>query len=179
LTFGEAIKKVGDDFWDRLSRTKRKRDKNNSSDLTSWDDTYGRFYKRLLSDKSINITDVQAVISKWNKGTKTYKGVVSAMKKLVSINHRQDIHDKLSELDVSQTEYKELQSVNLEDFLRWRDKILGITQDLHANSQIEVRQAWLWVFSIQVVYGLRIHEVFAIANAFEPYVTKDGVSIPV
>jgi hypothetical protein len=178
LTFGEAIAKVEDDFWGRPDRRKRKRDKDSPSDLSSWHDTYSRFYRHLPSAKNVNITDIQATISKWNRGTKTYKGVVSAMKKLASINHRQDIHDKLSELDVTQTEYKELQNVNLEDFLKWRDEALGITQSLHSNAKLEIRQAWLWTFSIQVVYGLRIHEVFAIANAFEPYQTKDKVIIP-
>ncbi|NJO94636.1 MAG: hypothetical protein HC764_00005, partial [Pleurocapsa sp. CRU_1_2] len=178
LTFGEAIAKVEADFWSRPDRRKRKRDKNNPSDLTSWHDTYKRFYKHLPSAKNLNIPDIMTVIDKWNRGTKTYKGVVSAMKKLVSINHRQDIRDKLSELDVSQPDYKDLQSVTLEDFLTWRDKTLGITASLHPNAHLSVRKAWLWVFSIQVVYGLRIHEVFAIANAFEPYVTKDKVTIP-
>jgi hypothetical protein len=41
-------------------------------------------------------------VSRWDRGTKTYKGVVSAMKKLASISHRQDIYDKLSELDITQ-----------------------------------------------------------------------------
>lgn len=178
LTFAEAIAKVETDFWSRPDRRKRKREKSNPSDQSSWYDTYERFYKYLPSTKSLNVADIIAVIDEWNRGTKTYKGVVSSMKKLATLNGRKDIYDKLSELDVSQTEYKELQNVNLEDFLGWRDKTLGITQSLHPNSKPEIRQAWLWAFSIQVVYGLRIHEVFAIANAFEPYVTKDKVTIP-
>jgi hypothetical protein len=178
LTFEEAIAKVEADFWNRPDRRKRKRDKANPSDQSSWGDTYERFYKHLPVTKNLNITDIMTVIDKWNRGTKTYKGVVSSMKKLATLNNRKDIHDKLSELDVAQTEYKELQNVNLEDFIKWRDETLGITQSLHVNSKLEIRQAWLWVFSIQVVYGLRIHEVFAIANAFEPYITKDKVIIP-
>lgn len=178
LTFAEAIAKVEADFWSRPDRRKRKRDRNNPSDQSSWYDTYERFYKHLPVTKNLDIADIIAVIDKWNRGTKTYKGAVSSMKKLATLNGRKDIHDKLSALDVSQTEYKELQNVNLEDFLDWRNKTLGITQSLHPNSKLEIRQAWLWAFSIQVVYGLRIHEVFAIANAFEPYVTKDKVTIP-
>ena len=99
------------------------------------------------------------------------------MKKLAETNRRKDIHEELSLLDVTQTDFKDMQSATLKDFLDWRDKALGITQELHPNAHLDVRKAWLWVFSIQVVYGLRIHEVFAIANAFEPYKTKDGVTI--
>jgi len=86
--------------------------------------------------------------------------------------------NELDKLDVSQTKYKELTSITLKDFLVWRDETLGVTKTLHKNTRLEIRQAWLWVFSMQVVYGLRIHEVFAIANLTTEYITKDGVSIP-
>ena len=46
------------------------------------------------------------------------------------------------------------------------------------NSNLDTRKAWLWAFSIQVVYGLRIHEVFAIQNTDKPFITKDRVTIP-
>jgi integrase len=36
----------------------------------------------------------------------------------------------------------------------------------------------MWVFSVQVVYGLRIHEVFAIVNSKLPFIAEDGVTIP-
>ncbi len=178
ITFGEAIKKVEDDFWSRPDRRKRERNKDNPSDICSWNDTYGRFYKRLPLENNINSQDIKETIKNWKKGTKTYKGVVSAMKKLATLNRRKDIYDELNELDVTQIEYKQLQNATLKDFLEWRDRVLGITASLHPNTHLDIRKAWLWVFSIQVVYGLRIHEVFAIANAFEAYKTRDGVTIP-
>lgn len=178
LTFAEAIKKVEDDFWSRPSRTRRKRDKANPSDISSWNDTYGRFYKHLSDEQIISVQGIENTISKWNKGTKTYKGVVSAMKRLLRLAGHQDGLDKLNKLDVSQVSFKEPKNITLKDFLIWRDRTLGVTKDLGKNSHLDIRKAWLWVFSIQVVYGLRIHEVFAIANAFEPYITRDGVTIP-
>ena len=36
----------------------------------------------------------------------------------------------------------------------------------------------MWVFSMQLVYGFRVHEVFAIQNIDKPFKTKDGVIIP-
>jgi hypothetical protein len=178
LTFGEATAKVENDFWSRPDRRRRERNKHNPSDISSWNDTYGRFYKHLPSDKIITIQDVKKTIDKWKRGTKTYKGVVSAMKKLAIMSHRKDIYNELDNLDITQTEYKDLHNATLKDFLDWRDKTLGVTTELHPNVHLSTRKAWLWVFSMQVVYGLRIHEVFAIANAFESYVTKDGVVIP-
>jgi hypothetical protein len=177
ITFAKAIALVEEDFWSRLSRTKRKRDKNNSSDQSSWYDTYGSFYKHLPSNNNLNLATIQKVLDKWKKGKKIYKYAVSAMKKLAEINKRKDIYEALNELDVTQTEFLELQDVNIEDFLRWRDRILGISVSLDPKYNLETRKAWMWVFSIQIVYALRVSEVFAIKNLTEPYRTKDGVVI--
>jgi hypothetical protein len=46
------------------------------------------------------------------------------------------------------------------------------------ETNLNTRKAWLWAFSMQVVYGLRISEVFAIKNLARPYITEDGTSIP-
>jgi len=178
LTFGEAIKKVEDDFWNRPDRRKQKRDKSNPSHQSSWDDTYGRFYKFLPVDKPLNFEGIEVITKKWEEGSKTYKGVVSAMKKLSTLNKRRDILDKLTELKATQTKYSELQTIDIEEFMRWRDKTLGLTSPLSSRCKLDVRKAWLWVFSAQIIYALRIGEVFAIKNLTEPYITKDGEPIP-
>lgn len=178
ITFGEAIQKVEDDFWGRLSRTKTIRSKSNPSDLNSWRETYGKFYKWLDPNEEINLSHIQGVISKWDKGTKTYKYAVSAMKKLAEMNKKYKIHESLAELDVTQTKFNELQTVDLKQFIDWRDKTLGITATLHKNCNIDTRKAWLWVFSMQIIYGLRVSEVFAIKNTHIDFITLDGVTIP-
>jgi hypothetical protein len=178
LTFGEAITKVEADFWGSLSRTKRERDKNNPSDISSWYDTYGLYYKKLPLEKLVNAKDVLEIINSRKKGRTSFAYAVSAMKKLCRINKRLDILEVLDDLDVTQTEFTDLQTVDLNEFIKWRDKTLGITTELHSNVHIDTRKAWLWVFSTQIVYALRISEVFAIANLFESYVTKDGTHIP-
>jgi hypothetical protein len=178
LTFGEAIAKVEDDFWSRLSRKKEKRDKNNPSDLSSWDKTYGTFYRHLPIAKEFNLVDIQNALSNYPTGTKNRKGAISAFKKLSEFNGQKRVFDSLGTLDISQTVFVELQTVSIEEFVHWREQALGITQSLHKNSDIDTRKAWLWVFSTQIVYALRISEVFAIKNLTEPYVSKDGISIP-
>lgn len=178
VTFAEAIAIVEDDFWSRPDRRKRKRDKGNPSDLDSWYRTYGCFYK-YLPVNDINIGDIELVLSRWEVGTRSYLYALSAYKKLVRMVKRTDLLELLEEKPANQqTSFMVLQSINLDDFLAWRDRTLGITAALPVNAQIGLRQSWLWVFSIQVVYGLRIHEVFAIANTNVPYVTEDGVTIP-
>ena len=178
LTFSEAIKRVENDFWSRLSRTGRERDKSNPSDQASWIRTYECFYKHLPEATIFNIKDIQAVIEKQKRGTKNYRYVVSAMKKLAETNKRRSIRDQLSEIDVTQTVFMDLQSIDLEEFIAWTDKALGITEELPTNAKMKPRKAWVWAFSIQVVYALRINEVFAIKNLTKPFTTKDGVTIP-
>jgi hypothetical protein len=178
LTFGDAIAKVEDDFWDRPDRRKRVRDRNHPSDQASWYRTYNTFYQHLPVDKTVNLADILTVINIQKKGSRNYGYAVSAMKKLAEMNKRRDIYNELSDLDATQTIFASLQSVDLKTFLSWRDGVLGISKSLPDRCDMETRKAWMWVFSIQIVYALRIGEVFAIKNLAEPYTTKDGVSIP-
>jgi hypothetical protein len=166
------------DYWERPSRTKRKRDKNNPSDLSSWHRTYGCFYQHLPENKLINFGDILSVIEKQKKGTHNYKYVVFAMKKLARTIKRQDISDTLGDITLVQTDNAKLQSITLEDFLYWRDEVLGVTSPLGSGCGMDTRKAWLWVFSMQVAYGLRVSEVFAIKNLTEIFVTEDGINIP-
>ena len=178
LTFEEAIKKVEDDFWRRPDRRKRKRDKSNPSDLSSWYDTYGLYYKPLCRDELLNLKTILDVVNSRQAGRTSFGYCVSAMKKLAEINKRRDILEELQAIDVTQTVFTELQTVDLREFLAWREETLGISTTLHKNVHLDIRKAWMWVFSTQVVYALRISEVFAIKNLFEPFLTKDKKVIP-
>jgi hypothetical protein len=171
LTFGEAIAKVEQDFWDRPDRRRRKRDKNNPSDQSSWHETYGRFYKKLPSNEKLNINTILKTVEQQGKGRKSYKYIVSAMKKLCRVNRREDIVQILNEINITQTEFRDLQTITLDEFLKWRGEVLGIAASLPVNVHLNIRQSWLWVFSMQVVYGLRIHEVFAVQNLDKPFTT--------
>jgi ribosomal protein S19E (S16A) len=178
ITFGEAIAKVEDDFWSRLSRTKRKREKGSPSDEDSWYRTYGCFYKHLPLNSVVSLEAIQKVISMQAKGSSNLTEVVRAMKKLAALAKKKDIVSTLEAIDTTQTKYIELQSVTLKDFIDWRDRTLGLTASLPTMANIKSRKAWMWTFSVQMIYALRINEVFAIKNLTEPYKTKDGVVIP-
>ena len=177
-TFIQAIIEVKRDFWSRPDRRGRERDKSSPSDQSSWYRTYGCFYKHLPEYKKINFADIKKVIDMQKRGTKNYKYVVSAMKKLVRVSKRNDILKELETLNVVQTEFMELQSVDIDVFLKWRNRILGECSGLSDSKEIENRKAWMWVFSVQIVYALRISEVFAIENLTKPYIAKDGTPIP-
>ena len=178
ITFGEAIKKVEDDFWSRPDRRKQTRDKNNASHQSSWRETYGRFYSYLPSNKVINLDDIHQAISRQQTGSRSFKYSLSAMKKLCRMNKNQKLIDALDEINTIQTKHHKLETINLEDFLAWRTKVLSSIDTDDKRFNPESRKAWIYVFSLQVAYGLRISEVFAIKNLFTDWVTPDGVPIP-
>jgi hypothetical protein len=139
-TFIQAVIEVKRDFWDRPSRTKRKRDKSSPSDQSSWYRTYGCFYQHLPEYKAVNLADIQKVINMQKRGTRNYKYAVSAMKKLARVIKRQDISNALDDINVIQTDVIDLQTVKLEDFLNWRLRTQGnrIKQRSRKNGKIDI-----------------------------------------
>lgn len=177
LTFGEAIKRVEAYFWKGKRRGKKDkpdRDKSNDSDKSSYYNTYGHFYALLPPDKRVNLDDILAAIATKEEGTKQYGYAVNAFRKLAELAKYKHIWETLKEIDTTQTKFRKMQAITLDSFLEWRDKALGITAELHPNADIETRQSWLWVFSMQIAYGMRISEVFAVKNLYKPYKTKGG-----
>ncbi|MBN3927129.1 hypothetical protein [Nostoc sp. NMS4] len=177
ITFKQSIQVAEDYFWNNV-RKKGVRDKSNPSHQSCWNDAYGRFYKSLPLDKVFNITDILQVINSKEKGTKNFKMCVRAMKKLAQLNNQENSYKELEKINATQVKFKQdLQNISLDDFLQMREQIL----DVPANDKryrIESRKSWLFVFSMQVIYGLRISEVFAVKNIDQPFTTKDGVTIP-
>ncbi len=180
LTVGEAIKVVENSFWSGYRKSKKgkqKRDRENPSDIDSWNDTYWRFYKELPMDAPMTLVCVKQAISRREQGTKTCRGSVFALKRLGRVSRNKKIVDYLDSLEITQTVFMDLQEIDLSVYLPWRDAVLGITTVLHKNANLETRRRWVWVFSVQLVYGLRISEVFAIQNLDKPFVAKDKTSI--
>ncbi|BAY37087.1 hypothetical protein NIES2111_14220 [Nostoc sp. NIES-2111] len=177
ITFGEGIKLVEDSYWNSYTKKRQPRDRNNPSHQSCWYEVYYCFYKLLPMNNTVNLTDMMDVINSKERGSKRFKDCVSAMKRLCEVTDNNKLRDELGKLDIAQTKFKEnLQSISLEDFFALREEILDVPEN-DARSNINTRKQWLFVFSMQVVYGLRISEVFAVQNIDKPYKTKDGVII--
>ena len=178
ITFGEAIAKVEQAYWDGYTKKRQKRDKGNTSQQNTWYQVYGKFYKLLPQDTTVNLTDVMTAINSKEKGSKSFESCCSVMKKLAETIGDTRLHEELGKIDSTQIIFREdLQSISLDDFLQLRKDVLDIP-DNDKRYNLESRKAWLWVFSMQVVYGLRVHEVFAIQNVSQSFKTKDNVVIP-
>ena len=177
LTFRKAIATVEDDFWRRKDRRGNKRVKGHPSHEESYKDTYWRFYKYLPQDNVINLKDILLGLNRWEQGTKTYKDAMSAYRALARKNGYDSIYKELKKIDSKQTEFRECQTITLEEFMSWRDRVLGITAELHPCVNLDTRKNWMWVLGMQIVYSLRISEVFAIKNLNKPAYDNKGKSI--
>ena len=178
ITFAEAIELVENNYWSNFNGKRQPRNKSNPSHQTCWYDTYGRFYKLLPMENTVNCGDIMTAIHSKEAGTKIFTMCIRAMKKLTELCNYQSITIELQKLNSKQFKFKDnMQSVSIEDFLEMRSCILDVPPgDKRYN--IESRKAWLFVFSMQVVYGLRLSEVFAVRNIDISFTTKDGITIP-
>ena len=173
LTYREAIAVVENDFWKRKDRRGNKRIKGHPSHEQSWNRTYNEYYKYLPLENPLNERSILNALKRWEQGTKSYKDAMSAYRALVRKNGYNSIYQELLKIDSKQTEFRDNQTITLEEFMEWKNRALGITEELPSNANSTIRKSWLWVFGMQIIYGLRISEVFAIKNLDKPvYDTK-------
>ncbi|WP_293355070.1 MULTISPECIES: hypothetical protein [unclassified Microcoleus] len=178
ITFGEAIAQIEKEYWDGRTKRRQQRDRANASHQCTWGAVYGHYYKLLPREKVVNLTDILSAINSKKQGTKCFKNCLCAMKKLAEVINNSDLLSRLKEIDGIQTEFREdLQTLSVDDFLNLRDEVLNIPSN-DKRYRPEQRRCWLWVFSMQLVYGFRVHEVFAVQNIDKPFKTKDGIIIP-
>jgi hypothetical protein len=182
-TWDDALAILENYFWNKVDkRTKKRRDKNYLSHQSTWERQYLGFILHLPLDETISLKHVKDCLSHYQQGTKQYKECVSSLKKIIRLLRGYlEIEDYLDGLDITQTEFLKLQSITLDDWLEFRKQILGIepySLSKHALNYLKQRQSWDWVFGMQIVYGMRISEVWAIANLDKPYKADDGTVIP-
>jgi hypothetical protein len=174
LTFGEAIAKQANIYWFGVDRKRRFRDRTSISQQATYKSVYGRFYALLPADKLFNIQDLLDVLAIKERGTKVYGDCLYALRKLAATAEHSGAIEALAKVQHTQIKFRELQNAELDSFLMWMLECRLSAGERYA----ERRKQWLWVFSMQLVYGFRVHEVFAIANLTGPFRTRDGVTIP-
>jgi hypothetical protein len=174
LTFAEAIVKVEDAYWFGVDRKRRRRDRASISQQATYKSVYGRFYALLPSDKLFNTQDLLDALATKERGTKVYGDCLYALRKLAAIVEHSGAIEALSKVQHTQVKFRELQNAELDSFVSWMLQCRLSASERYA----ERREQWLWVFSMQLIYGFRVHEVFAIQNLTMPFRTRDGVTIP-
>ena len=177
LTYRDIFEKIESEFWNsRNKNTKRKRSKDIPNDVATFSDYYLTVFNKFPDwDKQPSWEGIKSALFSWEQGAKKFKNAYTVIKKICSYAPNADkLLGLLSEIDAKQKIFKERQSISLNQFLEWRQKVID---EAPTEKQLEIRESWLWVCSMCVVYGLRPSEVAAIQNLVKPY-SKDGVTIP-
>ena len=176
ITYREIFETIEAKYWNgRNKNTKRKRSKDIPNDIKGFNVQYGCVFKRFTDwDTQPVWEDIKSVLFSREQGTKTFKDAYSVVKQIISYCPNSDrLLALLSEIDYKQTEFKDKQSISLDEFLKWHKNTLN-----DSNNRYEAnRKSWLWVCSMCVVYGLRPSEIAAALNLDKPYY-KDGITIP-
>ena len=174
LTFIEVIIKVETAYWVNTDKKRQQRDRASISQQATYKSVYGRFYALLPSNKLFNAQDLLDTLATKERGTKVYGDCLYAFRKLAAIAEHSGAIEALSKIQHTQIKFRNLQNAELDSFLSWMLQCRLSAGERYA----ERRSQWLWVFAMQLIYGFRVHEVFAIANLDKSFRTRDGVTIP-
>jgi integrase len=177
-TYGEIFAQIETEFFNgRNKNTKRKRSKKVPNDLNTFERQYGIVFNRFTNLESYPTWEViNSVLFSWEQGSKSFKDVYTVIKKICELSaNSKELLPKLEQIDNKQYDFKDKQSISLEQYLNWyKDCYSQIEQIKHPDHR-RARKQWLWVTAILVVYGLRPSEVAAIQNLTNP-VTIDNIT---
>ncbi|MEM4178038.1 MAG: hypothetical protein QXS29_10800 [Nitrososphaeria archaeon] len=179
ITMEEAVKKVEKWFFQRKDRRKLQRSKQEMSDLKSWDREYGRYYNKLPKQAIVTYETLKEALDAYgidpdtgetNPYLRKYQDCLRAYIKLCEINKLHDIQRKLEDLKISKDQWKVPkrptgEEITTEKFYKLREAVLNDPDTRYR----EEREFWIWVYSVQFIYGLRISEVLHIRNWTEDY----------
>lgn len=175
-TYGQIFSEIENNFWKQRNRnTGRKRDPNLPNDCFSYDRYYSTVFQHFTDHTSYpNWEDFEKCLTHWKAGTKQYKDAVNVLKKIASLaSNKEVLFFQLNELDIRQYEFREHQSISLDQFLAWHDLVLYECKN-DSRYKIDSRLNWLWVASMCICYGLRPSEIAAAVNLQNP-VKIDGI----
>ncbi|MBD2482300.1 recombinase [Planktothrix sp. FACHB-1365] len=180
ITYRDIFEKLENKFWnDRNKNTKRKRSKDIPNDVATYNRYYGIVFNKFTNwDKYPEWEELKNILFSWNQGTKMFKDAYHVISTIIkSIPNNQLLLEKLNNIDPTQLEFKEKQSISLDEFLSWYDDCIGSIETLERQCDKDVKKSWLWVCAMCVLYGLRPSEIAAIKNLTESIIV-DGVTIP-
>lgn len=175
ITYREIFEKIEKKYFNgRNKNTKRKRSRDIPNDMATFQGYYGKVFKRFSNwDKYPEWEEIEKVLFTWEQGSKMFKDGYSVLKSVINFVPSNDkLLEKLSEIDPKQTDFKDKQSISLDEFLNWYNEAYNQIETLNRKQWKESRQNWLWVCSMCVVYGLRPTEIAAATNLFNPVTIK-------
>jgi integrase len=177
LTFEQAFEIHRDRYFSRTDKVGRKRDKSSDSNLRSYYNTYYRFFEQ-IDNKSILLNSKHILATINNQATSRVKwDCKNAFLNLLDTIKYKSMYEQVKETteDIKRPKFDEnsQQTITLDEWLKLRDSVLKDKGKACQQYRLE-RQSWCWVFSMQIVYGLRISEIWAISNLDKPFKLPKG-----
>jgi hypothetical protein len=177
VTYRDIFTQIETEYFNgRHKNTKNKRSKDNPSDVSNFNRGYGRIFKKFPNlDSYPNWAEIKSVLFSWKQGSNQFEKSHDVLKRICEMSaNSKELLAKLEQIDDEQYDFKELQSISLNEFLNWYDSSYSEIPHLRNKNHRNARQSWLWVCSMCVLYGLRPSEIAAAKNLTEA-VTIDGV----
>ncbi|MEA5578792.1 hypothetical protein [Anabaena sp. UHCC 0451] len=175
-TYKEIFEKLSSKYWNnRNKNTGRKRSRDIPNDVNSFNRHYTIVFNKFPSwDKQPKWEDIKQVLFSFEQGTNSFKDAYTILKQVCNLcPNNETLLEQLADIDATQHEFRDKQSISLDQFLEWHDRALSECTD---TRYLSIRRSWLWVASMCVVYGLRPSEIAAVLNLYQSY-KKDNVVI--
>jgi len=194
ITIGQAIEIVKNNYLNGFDKCGRDRseEKLKTNTLANYHSTYGKHFQKLnpklrLTGENIisevtriwsNLFTISGNQTLCSKGFKNaYTGVLKLPRDTKLTQELDRVTSHFGTLKVVRK--TEMQSIDLEVFLDFRARVLGLNGYQLTKAQlhnVESRKSWLKAICINLLYGFRASEFKAILNLDEP-VTKDGYTL--
>ncbi|MBP0031494.1 hypothetical protein, partial [Roseofilum sp. Guam] len=196
ITIGDAIEMVRQNYlsgYDKCGRD-RSEEKLRTNTLSIYNKTYGSHHKKLNPKLRLTGENViseltrnwgQLIVSISGSQTLCSKGFKNAYTGVLKLLRDTRLDGELTKVTkhfgtIRIVKKQEQQSIDIETFLDFRAKVLGLNGYELTKAQwrnIESRKSWMKAICFNLLYGFRCSEFKAIRNLDEP-VTIDEETIP-
>lgn len=177
ITVAHAISNV--ESWFFRQNDRRGLERTKETDYKSYYRTYDIYFQKLPIKEKVTYDIIYNTLTNYesDKEQRKYQDCLIAYLKLCEVNQLNTIYNKLDKLKLKTNKKKkvsikhEQQSISIEDFFKLRELVLSVN-----NNQTEKsRKFWMWVYSVQLIYGLRIAEVASIKNLTNDYIPANDL----
>lgn len=176
LTYRQIFQIIEDEYYQGKHKfTGEKRSRESVSCQSSFKETYLYFFEKLENwDEYPTWENIKSFWEQFPENTKKYEAL-GKIKKIISYSPdsvKREILPKLERVKIEKSKPVNTIAIDWEQFFKWykNQKELIIKMP---EKQALVREGWLWIFKMCVVYGLRPNEIMSATNLYKPISDKE------
>ena len=170
LTYRQIFEIIKDEYYQgRHKFTGEKRSRESVSCQSSFQRTYTDYFVKCPNwDEYPNWDNVKIFWESFPEDTRQSEAL-GKIKKIISYcpeSTKKEVLPKLNRIKVEKKRGENTKAIDWEQFFKWLQEQEKLIQDM-PEKQALVREGWLWVFKMCVVYGLRPAEIMSAINLFK------------